>query len=839
MNKFRQMDVLPFLRGPSSYLGSEINAYRKSGSQVRLRIALVFPDLYEVGVSNVGLQVLYHILNEQPGIAAERVFAPRPDLEHQLRSRNIALTSLETKTPLSKFDIVGFSLPYELTYTNILNILDLGGIPLFAKDRSGAHPLIIAGGPCAFNPEPVAEFFDAIVIGDGEQAVVDLAHAWLKRADNATNDHDRTGLLDELSKIRGVYVPSLMPASTASTELEQGSSERNLIKIVKKAVVTDLNLVSYPTKPVVPFGSPVHDRVSLEIARGCTRGCRFCQAGMIYRPVRERSVENLFALAVEALRNTGYEEISMLSLSSGDYGAIEQLVSLLMNECEAHKTAVSLPSLRVGTLTDSLMAQIKRVRKTGFTIAPEAASARLRLVINKDISEEALAQTVVAASALGWSLIKLYFMVGLPTETGSDVEEIVAMVKRLQRLGSRGRRMEFNVGVSTFVPKSHTPFQWSRQISLKESTDKITMLRHGLTGKKGGARVKWQQPSMSMVEGLLARGDRSLSRLIVKAYELGCRLDAWSDHFNYDLWQKAADACGLNLETYVTRAFDPAKSLPWDHIDSGVSKDFLHSELQRSLDGQLTQDCRFGNCHGCGVCDFETIRPVTFTPMDTPVEAPGVAEPCRDVIQIEPYKKVWVTYSRLGPAKYFGHLELVRVFLRALRRAGIALRYTEGFHPAPKVSFHQALAVGLESAEEAFCIETPRSCDITQLAQKLNSQLPEGLTVIDCSIAAPKIRETMSYEVTLTDGAFSSANLEKFEQSHEYPVTRKGHNKETVVVDLKKIVKHLSLDSAQSAKIVLSPQSGQNVRVPEIFASIFDLSEELIALANVLKRPQV
>jgi len=622
MSRQSLQEILPLIRQPSHYLGNEINTIRKEPHNVRLRFALAFPDLYQVGMSYMGIQILYNILNAREEIAAERVFAPGVDLEERLREDRVPLSSLESGTPISNFDIIGFSLLYELNFTNILTILDLSGIPFYAGDRNPSHPFVVAGGPCTFNPEPLADFFDAMVVGDGEEVVLELTEAWLEWKDAGG---DREALLKKWSRIKGVYVPSFFEADVDPKGFQVVTARFPDYEVVRKALVPDLDRAPYPDCPVVPFGNPVHDRLSLEIFRGCTRGCRFCQAGIIYRPVRERSPDVVLSLAERALKNTGYEDLSLLSLSTGDYSAIQVLMERLMNRCAPKKIAVSLPSLRVGSLTESLMAQIKRVRKTGFTIAPEAGSQRLREVINKNITEEDLEETVQNAFGLGWQLIKLYFMIGLPTETEADLEGIVSLVRRLQRIRSPGKRGgNITVSVSTFIPKAHTPFQWCAQMSVDESRRKIHMLRSKLKGR--GLRFKWQTPEMSLLEGLWARGDRRLSRLLVKAYELGCRFDGWSEHFQFKRWQEAIKACGVDVDFFTSRARDLSEPLPWDHIDTGVSKEFLKLEWEKALEGSETPDCRDGECHLCGVCDFETIKPVTR-------EAGAAARPAGRAVQ--------------------------------------------------------------------------------------------------------------------------------------------------------------------------------------------------------------
>ena len=824
-------EILPLVQHPSHYLGTEINALRKDPEKIRLRFALAFPDLYEVGMSHVGIQILYHILNARQAIAAERVFAPGVDLEARLRGGSIPLCSLESGIPLSDFDIVGFSLLYELNFTNIFTMLDLSGIPFYARDRDKSHPFVIAGGPCTFNPEPLADFFDAMVVGDGELVVLELADAWLAWKDSGA---EREALLKTWSGVQGVYIPSFFLPDTDSNGLQLITPQFPEYRTVRKALVSDLNQVPFPARPVIAFGKPIHDRLSLEVCRGCTRGCRFCQAGMIYRPVRERAPGEILSLAEQALANTGYEEISLLSLSTGDYSAIQVLVERLMSRLAPERIAISLPSLRVGSLTAELMEQIKRVRKTGFTVAPEAGSERLRQVINKNVSEQALEETVRNAFRLGWQLIKLYFMIGLPTETEADLEAIVALVKRLQKsCPPKGQKGRITVSVSTFIPKAHTAFQWCPQISLEESRNKIHMLRGKLKG--GGIRLKWQNPEMSLLEGLWARGDRRLSRLLVEAYRAGCRFDGWSDQFQYRRWLEAIDACAVDVDFYTTRVRGLSKPLPWDHIDTGVSKEFLRLEWEKALEGAETLDCRDGECALCGVCDLKTIKPVTFHTeaglrvADRPDTMP------RNLV----YKKLQVSYAKRGQARYFGHLELVKIFIRAFRRARVPLRFSEGFHPAPKISFESALPVGTESLEEGFVVEVPLDVAPGRVIERVNQELPKGLTITACIKAhrrspglGPKL---VHYTVTLKQGIFSKARLRDFLEKEAWPLTKTNRKRRSKMIDLRPLVKELRLLSTTTANMILEVKAGQSVRPTDVLRHVFDLSEESLKLATILK----
>lgn len=824
-------EILHVVRQPSRYLGSEINVVKKDLAKVRLRFAVAFPDLYEVGMSHLGLQIIYNILNQREEIAAERVFAPDLDMEAHLREKRIPLMSLETRTPLRLFDIIGFSLIYELNYTNILTMLDLAHIPFYAEERDNSHPFIVAGGPCCFNPEPLADFFDAFVVGDGEDVVLQLSETYLAWKEAG---RDRRELLKLWSEIEGVYVPSFFTPELSEDSLQTLIPRSSDYSIVKRAFVPDLDSASFPDKPIVPFAKPVHDRLSLEITRGCTQGCRFCQAGIIYRPVRERAPDTVLNLAFRALANTGFDEISLLSLSTGDYSSIQSLLRVLMTRCEPERIAVSLPSLRVGTLTPRLMAQIKRVRKTGFTIAPEAGSERLRRIINKNIAEDDLELTIKNVFALGWRLIKLYFMIGLPTETEEDVDSIVLLVRRLKRiLEKKGGTGNINVSVSTFIPKAHTPFQWAGQLPLEKSEYMIQKLRGQIHGQR--IRFKWQNPKMSLLEGLFARGDRRLSRLLVEAYHLGCRLDGWSEHFRYDLWERAMERCHVNIDFYTSRERKLSEPLPWDHIDSGVRKDFLRSEWKKALLGETTEDCRTGLCNQCGVCDFERLQTRIFKEGDT-VDTNCYVRPPE---QKESYLRFCVSFEKRGQAKYFGHLELTRIFMRAFRRAHIPLKFTRGFHPMPRISFTDALPVGTESTKEYFFVEAHSSVTPDTIVKRLNSTLPQGLRILECKLAHKKQKTEMPkiahYTVTLKDAIFPEGRLRQFLHSKTWPLertNRKGYRKR---MELKEIITSIMISAPDTVRMSFSLPPGHTLRPAEALVHIFGLSEEVLKRAVIVK----
>jgi radical SAM family uncharacterized protein/radical SAM-linked protein len=825
-------DILPLVEKPSRYLGTEINVTKKDLRQVKLRIALAFPDLYEIGTSHFGMQILYHLLNGHPDIAAERVFAPGIDMAARLRNAGRPLFSLESKEPLNRFDIIGFSLLYELNYTNFLSMLDLAGIPFLSVDRADSHPFIIAGGPCTCNPEPVADFFDAIVVGDGETVIIELARAWIQWQENST--HDRESLLKRWSQIEGIYIPAFFEPRIDDRGFQILKARYSGFARVKRAVVADLNLMPFPEKPIIPFGNPVHDRLRLEVARGCTRGCRFCQAGMIYRPVRERSPQQLMSLCENSIAASGYEDISLLSLSTGDYGCIVPLMERLMARFAPENVAVSLPSLRADTLTPQLMTLIKRVRKTGFTIAPEAGSQRLRDVINKDITEKEIVDAVQGAFNLGWQTIKLYFMIGLPTETDDDLHALVDLVRRLQKLrGANGRPGKLNVSVATFIPKPHTPFQWCAQLSLAESVSRIRLIKDRTN--LPGIQFKWQNPEVSRLEGLWARGDQRLSRLLITAYRKGCRFDGWSDQFQYHLWEDSFEAEGIDPDFYIARSRDIAEPLPWEHIDTRIDKSFLIQEWQRALRGELTADCRQHDCNRCGACDFDEIGLKTHASYAN--EAVNFSPLIDDKAAI--YKKLVVGYSKQGQAAYFGHLELVNIFLRALRRAKIPVKFTEGFHPKPKVSFNDPLPIGIESLEEHLTVTVPDHIEPQRLRIDLNGHLPEGLHVHDCRPAPPIADQrgstTVSYRISLQGQPFDAEKLNAFLGRSEVMISRLNRKGKLKNFNLRDMVININLLNSKWLFLTLQTEPGRTVRPGEVMRHVFNMAEDQIQRAKILK----
>ncbi|HPF20221.1 MAG TPA: TIGR03960 family B12-binding radical SAM protein [Syntrophomonas sp.] len=590
-------DILPRVEKPARYTGSEVNMIKKDWDSKSAKMVMAFPDVYEIGMSHIGCKILYGLVNETTNHLMERSFAPWPDMEALLRQEEIPLYSLESFTPLAKFDVVGFSLQYELSITNVLNMLELGGIPLCSAQRSDTDPLVIAGGPVAFNPEPFADFFDAFLLGDGEEVTVEFLDCV------ETNRHlEKAALLQELAQIEGVYIPALYEVSyhADGTIKSFAPSAEGIPLRVRKRLVRDLDLAYYPSQPVVPYLGIVHDRAVLEVMRGCQRACRFCHAGMVYRPVRERSVEVLARQAEEQLKNTGYDEISLASLSTLDYSGVEILVKQLVEEYGRQGIGVSLPSLRVDAFSIELANEVQKVRKTTLTLAPEAGTQRLRDVINKNVTEEDLLVAAEAVFKSGWMGLKLYFMIGLPTESEEDLQGILELLKKVKSIGSRysRRAIEIRASLACFVPKAHTPFQWQPQAGISSLEEKRHFM---LKQKMKNVKLSFHDSRTSYLEGVMARGDRKLGEVIHRAWRMGCKFDGWSEYFSFTTWREAFAECGIDPDFYV-RERSRDEIFPWDFIDIGVDKDYLWEENERAFQRILTPDCRQDGCVSCGVC---------------------------------------------------------------------------------------------------------------------------------------------------------------------------------------------------------------------------------------------
>jgi radical SAM family uncharacterized protein/radical SAM-linked protein len=719
---------------PAQYIGGETNSVIKNEADIDVRFALGFPDTYEVGMSHIGLQLIYEIINRDEKAWAERVFMPMADMEMLLRKKNAFLTSLESKRVLSEFDYLGFSLQYELCTTNILSMLELGGVPIFAEERSDEHPIVMGGGPWTYHPEPLAPFFDAFFLGDAEEAIPEMLEA-AREAKKGGKVGYRARLLDLLENIDGMYLPrSFVPKYKEDGTLASIEAKNPNKNFVVKRLLKTLEDAPYAEKPIVPNIKTIHNRLSIEVMRGCVRGCRFCQAGYLYRPQRERRPDEIMRMVETALPASGYEELSLLSLSTADYCSIVPLLKQLMDVYgEGETLSISFPSTRVDSLTTEVLEQVQRVRRTNFTIAPEAGTQRLRDVINKGVSDEQILETCGNVFRMGWTGIKLYFMLGLPTETDEDLQGIIDTAGRIKAL-PEAKGKDVTVSVSTLVPKPHTPFQWSEQISQKETIRKQRFLADGV--RKVGANFRYHDSFSSFLEGVFARGDRNLAKVIHRAYELGCRLDAWQEHLDEDKWMQAFADTNVNPHWYL-RERDLLEPLPWDHLSASISKAYFAKEYQRALKDKESPDCLTKSCTICGACDYDEKKNVLWPRWEaeeTFCQKEGAPRKARVAsFDKDPVQRFRLGYAKSGPFRFVGHLELSQAFQRAARRAAIPLAFTKGFHPMPRLSFGPPIALGIESRHEfvdAFLVE---KMEPEVLIEYFNQSLPPGIEIVEAN----------------------------------------------------------------------------------------------------------
>lgn len=816
-------DFLPLVAKPARYIDTEINAVHKDISKVRTSVCLFFPDTYEVGMSHLGLRILYDILNSREDTVCERVFSPWTDYEALLRKAGRPLRSLESNTPLKEFDIIGITLQYELSYTNIIAGLKLAGIPLFSAERMDDNPVVIAGGPCSVNPEPLSDFIDVFFIGEAEEAVHEIIDLRQRHA-------GRLEFLEAISKAEGFYVPIL---------------GRNM---VRRRVLKSIESASLPVRPIVPLMKPVHDRLNIEIARGCIRGCRFCQAGIIYRPYRERAGETINKVIQESLLYTGYEEISLSSLSSGDYSSIQTLVQELMHTYRRDRVSISLPSLRVGTLTPEMIEAIAGTRKTGFTLAPEAGTERLRRVINKPVSEQDLLDTAEAIFKNGWSVLKLYFMIGLPTETEEDIEGIIRLCREIYSVGKRvaRRHIQINVSVSSFVPKPHTPFQWIGQADLAEIRRKQAHLDAGL--RRRGINLKFHRPEMSLLEAVFARGDSSLSRVVLKAVELGCRFDGWTETFDFSKWKEAFNSLGMAPEILAKRAFDLEEQLPWDHIKTGVTKEFLMREYKKALKGDVTENCRV-SCEGCGMGCRDGGSPDIGIPKGDMFQAKTVQRAKKPMesasTQGDICLRIRMKYKKTGRMRFLSHLDLMTLFQRAAFRAAVPVAFSQGFNPHPKIAFGPALSVSMESEAEYLDMETDPFVDIMSIVKDMNRTLPEGIKIIEAR-TVPKRARSLSegigkiiYDIHLPAGY--SENIQRrvksFLDMKEVLVERDGKKK-----DIRPAVESITAavsDAGTVLTAVLNEKVEAKARIQDVLSKLLEMGDDEVAMLRIIRISQL
>jgi radical SAM family uncharacterized protein/radical SAM-linked protein len=745
--------VLPTVEKPGRYVGLERNVVRKDLGASAVTVALAFPDTYEIGMSHTGLKILYEIVNRRPEFACERTYAPWVDLESRMREREIPLFTVESFAPVADFDVVGFSLQSELNYSNVPNMLDLAGIPVWQRDRGDADAIVLGGGPCTANPEPVADFFDAFLIGDAEEALPRVLHVV---GEGRRAKSERRELLARLAAVEGIYVPSFYDVSYHE-DGRIAAIMRNDPRVPERAKRTWVPVLKpdyYPEKPMVPSVEIVQDRLGLEVMRGCTQGCRFCQAGYWYRPVRELDPDDVVSMTKTFIAESGWSEVGLLSLSTADYSQIEPLVRCLAPQLSDRRVSISLPSLRAEAFSVGLADAVSEVRKSGFTFAPETGSDRLRRVINKTFTNADMIQAADVAFARGWDLIKVYTMIGLPTETKDDLDELVTLVEGILAQGRKHGRKEVNVSVGPFVPKSWTPFQWAPFDGVELLEKKLGYLKERFRRVRG-AKMKWHEPREAEIECVLSRGDRRVARILHAAWLSGVKFDGWSEHFRYDLWNRAFETEGIAKSAWL-RAYDVEEVLPWDVLDASITKRFLKVELVKAKKEMRTEDCKWGHCYACGVPGngedtvLATSMQGTLPTLDASVSSADDPSAYREVAKGAAYRQkampdlpsaarrsatrvheVWrhrITFEKSGDARFLSHRNTMDVFERAIRAAGLPARYSEGFNPHMKLSMGPALALGLESRHEVFDVEgiAPFGSDA---ARAISDKLPPGLSV--------------------------------------------------------------------------------------------------------------
>ena len=781
-------DILKKVLKPARYTGGEFNAIIKDHSTVDCKFALALPDVYEVGMSNLGLAILYNILNKRNDTACERVYAPWIDMEDEMRQRKIPLFALESKEEIKNFDLLGFSLQYEMVFSNVLNMIDLAGISINASDRTDDEPFIVGGGPCCYNVEPIANFFDFFIIGEGEEILNEVVDEFIKWK-KSDRPGGRNNFLERLLKINGVYVPKFYKPIYSNAECRMQNAEfigmkrlnANAKEIIFKRVVKDMNKVSSIERPIVPYLDIVHNRIMLELFRGCSRGCRFCQAGICYRPARERTEENLRSMARNLIDATGYDEISLTSLSSADYSCLQHLVDDLVNDFRDEKVSFSLPSLRIDSFSIDLAHKLQQVRKSGLTFAPEAGTQRLRDVINKGVNEENLMTACAAAFEKGWKSVKLYFMMGLPTETDEDIIGIAELAKKVVNLYKQiknRRDVKVTISVSCFVPKPFTPFQWFGQISIEEFERRQQLLKDHITDR--AITFNYHNAKLSILEGVIARGDRRLNEVIYTAWKNGAKFDGWSDLFKFDVWQKAFEICNVDMKYYNERERDFYEPLAWDHTSPGVRKNFLIDEWNKALNGELTPDCRRTHCTGCGICQNLGVNVIDYA------ESQNKIQPQQKNNYQLPITNYQLTKYRAQIRKgkeisVLSHLDYIDLYSRAFKRSKLPIAYSEGFNPHIKISFATALAVGVTSDAEYMDFSLKEDLSTAEVLKRLNDHLPHGAEVIRIKKIRGKVPALMAaadlttYKIILPfNGTFDEANesIKKFNSSQEINFTR-------------------------------------------------------------------
>lgn len=840
-DRILSQEILPLVSKPNRYVGNELGLSPKKWDEARVRFLLCYPDAYEVGMSHTGTQILYHIVNRDPRWLLDRVYAPWPDMEQQLREHDIPLWGLQHKHPVEDYDVLGFTLQSELTYTNLLNVLDLARIPLRQADRRGGDPLVMIGGPCASNPEPLAPFVDAALIGDAEDAlpeILNLVDDWKRHGEH------RSRLLEQLAvEVPGVYVPSLyeVPQRGRTARPRQDAPRGTPFPVVARKVPV-LRAEDHPREMVVSLTETTHDRLPIEIMRGCMRGCRFCQAGYLYRPARERDVDETVEIAEQGIKHSGWQEVSLLSLSTADYSQAVELTDRMSRTMVDRGVGVSLPSLRADEFSVGLAEAVSLVRKSGFTFAPEAGSQRLRNVINKGITEEDILSAVERAMQAGWSSVKLYFMIGHPTECEDDFEELAQLVEKIKGILKRhpGRR-QVTLGFSPFVPKAHTPFQWERQDTIDDTRAKLQWVKRRLRGR--GVEIRHHESADTAIEGVISRGGREIANVIESAWRHGARFDGWGEHCDWKVWDAALAENGLTLSD-TFREIGEDEELPWEIVSYKIERKYFLKERHKAYEAGETDECKHVRCTACGVCDFQAMRNILAAPVETPKP-----EPATGLLQGVPGTTVRLGYTKGDAVRFISHLDLLRELERTIRRAELPILYTEGYSPRPKISAGPPLALGWTSDSEWIDVELAGEWSNDALAHLLDSLNRHVTPGVAFTVAAAMPHKVESLAVQIERSVYVAhfpnppfdtrlgaltQSAAGFMAAPSSVITRERKRRRRDI-DIRPLVHELAVVGGDEIILELTTANGLSVKPTEVLQVALELDKSQVPLIRIHK----